>query len=235
MLLNTLFYVLLIGIASSTFLTAGLFMSRATIERLAQNAVAPAYQRAAGALQQTIAADMQNGGLPDPLPAFTPLPAFCVDSACNYKASETIAVVQNSGGAACDASSPNCAINEEANGYVNEQRVAARITVTVAAPGGETLVTRSAGVILRTFAAAPYAAIIGSRDGSFDGIAAAGTAGDDGGTLPATPDPCAGAPPDNDTVIRVAYRNAVTNACSNGSSFRSNAYSAGSTDAGWAP
>lgn len=235
MLANALFYVLLIGIASSTFLTAGLFMSRLTIERLAQNAIAPAYQRAAAVLQQTVVTDMQSGGLPEPLPSFTPLPSSCIDSACNYTAHETIAVEPNAPSAACDASSPNCAVNEESNGYVNEQRVAARITVTITAPGGETLATRSADVILRTFATPPFAAIAGARDGSFGGLPPAQTAGDAGGTLPATPNPCASAPPDDDTVIRVAYRNAVTNACTDGSTFRNNAYSASSPNSGWSP
>jgi hypothetical protein len=235
MLVNALFYVLLIAMASSTFLTAGLFMTRVTIVQQARAALAPGYQRAAAALQQTIAADIQHGGVPNPLSSFTPLPAVCADSACTYRASETIAIQQNSSGGTCGYASPNCAVNEESNGYVNEQRVAARITVTVTAPGGETLATRSEDVILRTFAAPPYAAILGARDGSFDGLAPAQTAGDDGGTLPATPNPCASATPDGGTVVRVAYRNTATNACTEGSTFRSNAYSANSAGTGWRP
>jgi hypothetical protein len=223
MFANALFYVALIAMTSSTLLSAGLFMARVTIARQAEAALTPGYQRAAEALQQRIAAAIQNGGLPNPLPSFTPLPPVCADSACSYKAAETI-VIQ-----------PDGAINEEANGYVNEHRVTAHISVTVRAPGGEMLATRSDDVIVRTFDTPPYAAITGANDGSFDGLSQGQTAGDAGGTLPATPNPCGGTAPGDDTVIRVAYRNTVTGACTDGSQFRSNASSAASNSSGWRP
>lgn len=235
MLANALFYVMLIALASSAFLTAGAYMSRATIERLAQAAVAPAYQRAVSVLQHAIAAGMQNSNQPQPLPSFTPLPAKCVDPACTYKARATIAVQAAPTPASCDASSANCAQNEEANAYVEEGRVAARITVTVVSAGGETLAVRSQDAIFRTFAVPPYAAIIGARDGSFDGLASLRTAGDDGGTLPATPDPCGTPGADGNTAVRVAYRNAVTSACTDGSSWRDGAYSAAANSNSWSP
>jgi hypothetical protein len=98
--------------------------------------------------------------------------------------------------------------------------------------------TRSTDVVLRTIATAPYVIIAGARDGSFDDIASSNAAGDDGGVPPATPDPCGSAAPGvaDDTSIRVAYRNATTNACSNGSKWRSSSYNvSGSSPTGWSP
>lgn len=244
MLANALFYVALIALAASTLLSAGLAMTRAGIHRLAQTYISAGYQRAATSLQETLADDLRAGPLPSPMPSFAPLPAACVDSAspCRYESSETIALTNSSSpvtAGQCDPGQTNCASNEQANSYVDESRITARITVTItAASDGSVLATRSSDVIVRTMNTPPYAVISGSRDGSFDDVAAMHAAGDDGGILPATPNPCAAqvSGTADDTAVRVAYRNETTNACTDGSAWRTESYSssAGSVS-GWSP
>jgi hypothetical protein len=239
-LANALFYVALIAMAASTLLSAGAAMTRVTILRLSQSALNSGYQRAAAALQQRLATEIAARGFPSPLPSFTPLPQACAggSAACTYKTGATIALTQpapETFAAACNPSSSNCATNEEANVYVDEHRLSARITVSVSGPDGTVLVARSADVVLRTFSIPPYVAIAGSRDGSFDSFATDRAPGDDSGALPATPDPCASAAPASDTVVRVAYRNAVTNACIDGSAWRDGSYSVDGSAAGWSP
>jgi hypothetical protein len=223
-----------------TFLSAGIAMTRATIHRVAQTYVAAGFQRAEFTLEQALVNDLQQGAAPSPLPTFTPLPPVCVDSSnpCRYQTSETIAVTQTSQAAmstVCDTTQTNCASNEQANSYVNESRVTARIGVNVIAADGSTLATRSVDVILRMMKTPPYFAIAGTRDATFDDVAAGNASGDDGGITPATPNPCATAAlgTTDDTAVRVAYRNQITNACSDGSSWRTASYNSNSGVQGW--
>jgi hypothetical protein len=240
---NALFYVALVAVIATTFLSAGLAMTRATIHRLSKTYVAAGYQRAISSLQTTLANDMQSGALPNPLPTFTPIPSTCVDSSnpCKYMTAETIAFTQSSTPSpvtVCDEAQSNCASNEQANVYVNESRVTARISVTVTTVDGIVLTTRTGDVVLRTMNTPPYVVLAGARDGAFDDIVSAHAAGDDGGAPPATPNPCAAVAPGtaDDTVVRVAYRNRTTNACTDGSSWRTASYNTRNrTASGWSP
>lgn len=242
MLANALFYVALLSIAAMTFLSAGLTMTRVSATRMAETYLAVGYQRGIASLERSIAANVQSGGLLNPLPTFTPLPPACADGGvpCLYETSATISL---SSGAitstACDSSQSNCAANEQANAYISESRIPARITVVVTTSrDGAQLATRSSDVILRTIATPPYVVAAGARDGSLDAIASSRAAGDDGGAPPATPNPCSSASPGtaDDTAIRVAYQNAATNACTDGSQWRSSGYTVNSASAsGWSP
>ena len=229
MLANALFFVALLAVAATTFLSAGLAMTRAAGTRLAQSYLSEGYQRAVSALQQSVAAQIQSGHGASPLPTFTPLPAQCAgtQTPCTYETSAVISSV----------TAASAATNEQANSYVNEARVAARITAIVTNSAGVQLATRSSDVLLRTIATPPYVLISGARDGSFDAITTRHTAGDDGGLPPATPDPCntAAAGESDDTAIRVAYENAETNACADGSSWRSPAYPTPTSVPAWSP
>jgi hypothetical protein len=121
---------------------------------------------------------------------------------------------------------------------VSEDRIAARITVTVTDAQKNPIMTRSADVTFKLLRVAPYAVAASFRDGSFDGLATAAAAGDDGGVAPATPNPCASAAAgsSDDTAIRVAYRNVQSNACTDGSAWRTASYSqSSSAPAGWSP
>ncbi len=241
MLVNALFYVALIAAIALTFVSAGLAMTRTTIHRMAQTYVTAGYQRAAGSLEQTLSADLQSGALPSPLPAFTPIPPACVDPACSYETAESIALTQTSTPApspTCDPAQSNCASNEQTNPYVQEGRITARITVTVTGSDGSVLATRSGDVILRTLRAPPYVVLAGARDGSFAQVLPGRAPGDDAGIAPLSVDPCAApaAGVSDDTVVRAAYRNRNTNACTDGSSWRTSSYSSSAGGAsGWSP
>lgn len=229
MLANALYFVALIAVAAMTFLSAGLAMTRAASTRLAQSYLTEGYQRAVSALQQSVAQEIQTTGSTTPLPVITPLPAQCAGgkSPCRYETSATISFLTTAAPA----------VNEQANAYVNEGRIAARITAIVTNTGGMQLATRESDVALRTIATAPYVLISAARDGTLDSIPARQRAGDDGGVPPATPDPCgsAGAGASEDTAIRVAYENAATNACSDGSAWRSPPYPGPTSAPGWSP
>lgn len=240
MLAGALFYVALIALVATTILSAGMAMTRAAATRMAQSYLAAGYQRANASLMQTIASEMQSGGIPSPAPTFTPLPPMCANTGCTYSTSANIALAQTAlptTGPSCDPAQSNCATNVQGNSYVQESRVTAAITVDVLDSGGTPVATRSSTVILRTMNAPPYVAIVGARDGAFDDVASSHAAGDDGGAPPATPNPCATPSPGiaDDTTARVAYRNVATNACTDGSTWGDASYSAGASNAGWSP
>lgn len=234
---NVLFYIALVTLITSTSLCAGLAMTRATAHRLAQTYIAAGFQRAQTSLQQTLAAQLQAGPLPSPMPTFTPLPQTCAGAGpCKYKIGASIALTRISGSSVasqCDETLSNCASNEQSNAYVNETRITARITVTVsAAADGEPLASRTQDVVLRTMSTPPYAVVAGTRDGSFDDVLAKHAAGDDGGQAATIPNPCASTPAQgasDDTVVRVVYRNQTTDACTSGSTWRTESYASETT------
>ena len=240
MLAGALYYIALVALVGATILSAGLAMTRVTISRMAQPYITAGYQRALASLEQTVSSDMQAGGVPYPAPTFTPIPAECANAACTYKTSETIALTTAAApvnAAACDASQTNCAPNVQSNAYVAESRLTAQISVTVTDASGATVAMRTGAVILRTFDAPPYVGVAGSREGTFDDIASLHAAGDDGGAPPATPNPCASVSPGvvDDTAVRVAYHNASSGACANGSSWSDASYSSTTATNGWSP
>lgn len=228
MLLNAIFFVVLLATVAAGFLSAGLAMTRVAAIRGAQAYVNQTYQRASASAQDTLARYMSSGGIPDPAPSMTPLPQACVDARCTFTTSADIRLIAlpQTVSTACDPSQSSCAQDEEANAYVDERRYAARITAIVRDAGGNVLARRTDDLVLRTIAQPPYVVPAGARDGSFDGISASQAAGDDGGAPPATPAPCAQSSPGSSqsTQIRVAYRNAVTAACTDGSAWRGASY-----------
>lgn len=239
MLAGAMSYVALIALVAATILSAGLAMTRMSITRMTQPYLAAAYTRAVASVQQTVAAQMQAGGIPYPAPSFTPIPAACADASCTYTATATISLLENAAptaGPSCDPLQTNCAANVQTNGYVGESRVTALVTAYVRDRSGAALASRSGTVVLRTMAAPPYAAIAGTRDAAFDDLSGAHALGDDGGSALATADPCASDAPgiSDDTRVRVAYRNQTTNACTDGSSWAQASYS-GAAASGWAP
>lgn len=240
MLAGVLAYVALIALVAATILSAGMAMTRLTIERMTRPYFSSGYQRAAASLQQTVAADMQSGGVPYPAPTFTPIPAACANSTCTYLTAETITLTQEAPatpGPACDASQTNCAPNVQTNSYVAESRLTAQITVNILDAQGYSIATRTGTVLLRTLKSPPYVAIAGARDGAFDDVLNAANAGDDGGAPPATPNPCAASTlsVSDDTAVRVEYRNKNTNACTDGSAWGNSSYGARSNSSGWSP
>ena len=228
MVLNALFYVLLLAVLTFAVLGTGLNAARIAVREHAKSAFAAGFARADAVLIQTVGAQLRSSGSVSPLPSFTPLPAECTDGACTGTLSETIAVTQIAAPSpvpSCDPAVSQCATNVQTNPFVNESRIAARITVTLAAANGAAIATRSAGVIVRTMQTPPYAAIAGSL-------------GDDGGAAPATPNPCAAwvAGSSADTQVRVQYRNIAGAGCSDASSWSAASYSSvPDSPAGWSP
>ncbi|HET9393049.1 MAG TPA: hypothetical protein VFO29_06000 [Candidatus Rubrimentiphilum sp.] len=214
MLVNALVCVALIALAATTILSAGLVTTRVSVHRLAQTYLSQGYQRAVDTLETNIAAYAQAGSIPSPLPTFTPLPPLCADAnpPCAFTSTATITLSRGNATAS----------NQEANAYVAEDRLAAHISVAVRAPDGTLLATRDNDLTLRTMLSPPYVAIAGARDATFDDVAFGNLVGDDGGKPPATANPCAAgaAGSSDDTVVRVAYKNAQTGACTDGSSWR---------------
>ncbi len=230
MLANALVCVALIALAANTILSAGLISGRLAVHRAAQTYVNREYQRAAQALLSEIALFARNNSFPDPLPTFTFAPA-CVDDRdpCGFTGSAAVSAQfgDSDSPAPCDTGWA-CANNEQRNAYVAERRIVATISVSVQAGDGSVLATRESDVTLRTLNAPPYVAIAGARDRTTDAVSAAGLPpGEDAGRPPATANPCASSSPgaSDDTVVRAAYENAQTGACSDASEWRSSPYS----------
>jgi len=240
MLGGALYYVALIALVATTILSASLAMTRMAVTRMAQPYLAAGYQRALTSLQERIAADMRSGGMPNPLPTFTPLAPMCANATCTYTAAETLALAQSTEptpGPSCDPSQSNCAVNVQTNAYVGESRLTALITVTLKDSAGSIVATRTGTSVLRTFEGPPYVAVAGSREDNFDETSSARTTGDDGGTAAATPNPCASANAGaaDDTSVRVAYRNVKTAACTDGSTWGNASYTMSGSSDGWGP
>ncbi len=240
MLAGALYYTALVAVVAATILSAGLAMTRMTIARAAQPYVAVGYQRALATLERSISASMQAGGLPNPAPSPTTIPAGCANVSCTYTTTENIAFTNAdapTAGPSCDPEQTSCAPNVQRNAYVSESRLAALITVNVDDSSGAAVATRTSAVVLRTFSTPPYVAIAGTRDGTFDDVSGAHAAGDDGGTLPATPNPCASSAAGvaDDTAVRVAYRNDVTEACSDAGAWANASYDSSRGSNGWSP
>jgi len=228
-LANALVCVALIAFAANTILSAGLLSARASVHRLAQTYLNQEYQRALDSLQAGVAAYGQSA-LVSPLPSFTPLPTLCVDARtpCGFSGTASITLMRDDIAAApapCDTALA-CADNEQANVYVSERRLTARISVTVRAGDSSILAMRDADLTLRVMNAPPYVAIVGASYRSIDAIPSGEPAGEDAGRPPATSNPCAAGSPGSadDTVVRVAYENAQSGACSDGSAWRTTSF-----------
>lgn len=179
-------------------LSAGLLHARMSVHRVAQSYLKQGYQRAVDALLAAPSATLGS------------LPALCVDTSvpCHFTTEATIAFA-----------SPAPFYNRQANLYVNEDRIGTQITITVRAADGTPLAARAFDLLLRRTASPPYVALAGARDETFGNATLEGMIGDDGGLPPATANPCSSAAQgtSDDTVVRVAYQNAQTGACIDGS------------------
>lgn len=250
MLANAVVLSAIVMLATVATLSAQLAMTRATIHRQAAQYIQIGFDRAAASLQSSIASGIRNGtldprALASPLPAFTPLPVLCVgaQAPCSDFTTATIVLTNTVDVAAsatpfpCDARTTNCALALESDAHVDEGRVAAQIVVRILAADGTLLATRAENVTLRTFATAPYAAVSGARDRSFDAPYPLDTEGDDGGLRSgAAPSACASSAPPDDTTVRVAYVNARSGACTDGSRWQQDGWSnANGNTSGWTP
>jgi hypothetical protein len=239
MLASAIFFLAILAVVAATMLSAGVAMTRADIHRLAQSYLSAGEEQAVQSITKTLSTAMSGGALPSPMPTIAPGAPACADQRCTYLVAESVVFTSTMPalGSTCDVQQTNCAVNDQANAFVNEDRFTARVTVTVTDTGKNVLAARSDDVLFRTLQTPPYLAVVGHRDGTLDDISAANAAGDDGGLPPATPNPCdSPAASTDDTTIRVAYQNAQSGACSDGSSWEAGSYSqTGSAPQGWSP
>lgn len=203
----------LIAFVVSTILSAGLLHARMTVHRVAESYLNQGTQRAVDALLGALGNYESARSPQGALPSIAPLPPVCVDNStpCRFTTEADITF-----------ESPAPSYNRQTNPYINEDRVGAQITATVRASDGSPLASRASHLILRVTTSPPYVAIAGARDQTFGNVAPAGQTGDDGGLPPATPNPCSSTTQGtaDDTVVRVAYQNAQTGACTDGSIWR---------------
>ncbi len=256
MLANALVLALVVVLAGGAILESGAAMARVATHLAAERYTQAGYERGLSALESSVANDIARGADPRTGPfaqPSAPAPQCAVPGApCSIELRESLAITtlapvaaSPAPAASCDPAAPNCAEDLDENGGVREGRVSGAIAISVTGADGSTLLARVRTVTLRTFAVAPYAAITGTRDGSIDDAARATSEGDDGGIAPptgpasacATPVPTAsGAPNAADTLIRIAYVNAASNACTDGTQMESGPWQNGNAQSPqWSP
>lgn len=118
--------------------------------------------------------------------------------------------------------SAGCAVYLQSNSHVGESRASFTISEAVLASNGDVLMTRSGTVAFRTFANAPYAALVGSLDQTLDAISNGGT-GDDGGNASGTAA----------TLIHVQYQQSATGARSSGDVWRAHDERTATSTSAW--
>lgn len=188
MLIRTMVLVAFIAMLGETIVYASAALARMSFHARESAAVRSAFQDAVHAAQQAAI----SGRLPQPRTTC----AYADASGCEIRVSTTIATATPVPGATpnvCPAA--DCTIYMQGNTHVAESRSSFTIVERVLAANGDVMMRRSATVSFRTFATAPYAALVGSLDATLDAIDRSG-AGDDGGS---------GSTADS-TLIHVEYR-----------------------------
>lgn len=235
MLLNACALLALMSTLVLALLGSELDVARTVTQRAAIAALQNGRDRAVAAVLAEARIAMRAGTAPSPMPAVAPIAGACADARCTMTARAAVAWV--------DAPANDCGTGDacvsalQTNPLAAEGRALARITVTVAAPDGTALAKRAYDLALRLLPVAPYVAVTGLREDSFDGLGAQASSGDDGGIPAPLPRPCATASAESaQTDVAVTYRNAGTGACTDGSAFGSGAYAVTAPNAtGWNP
>jgi len=133
-------------------------------------------------------------GVPVPQPSATC--AYATNDGCSITVKTTVAIATpNPGSTPPSCASAACSVYMQNNSHVGESRASYAVTAQLLAADGGVMATRSGLVAFRTFATAPYAALVGSVDATLDAITNGG-AGDDGGSASQT----------NATLIHVDYQ-----------------------------
>jgi hypothetical protein len=119
-------------------------------------------------------------------PSISALKSTCAvtdTTSCPFRYRIQATITAGSSSAASGGADP--ASNLQA-AVIDEQRVSARVTVTIVGPAGAVLGTRTRFLTYRVFETAPYAVISGSRDSATVNGANSAAQGDSGGS-PGTP------------------------------------------------
>lgn len=200
---------------TSMFGTAGA-LANVAVRRAAARYADSGYTWAVQRLRAGIVAQISAGTDPrGPFASLSPAP-FCAaqTQTCDFAVDPQIEIEPATlppSPLAC-SSGQSCAQNLQSNAYVREARVSAHIVVLVTTADGSLLARRAQFLTLRTFGTPPY-------------VASAGVSDDAGLDGPVSPAPCASPDPSasftQDTMVGVAYQNAQTGACADGSSWTS--------------
>lgn len=138
----------------------------------------------------------QNAAAGGSIPQPSATCAYATNLGCAITVKTAIAVpAPNPGSTPSSCTNAACTVYLQNNSHVGESRATYEITAQVIAANGDVMMTRAGVVAFRTFATAPYAALVGSFDATLDAIANGGV-GDDAGSASQT----------NATLIHVEYQ-----------------------------
>ncbi len=222
MLLRTLFLLALLGVLGETIAHGAAALAQAALrERAAdavRSAIASGTYSAQASIAQAIAADPQASAFAAPAPIATC--AYGDASGCEIDVVTSFATPTAAPSSPASCPQADCTVMLQENSAVTEARASFVISSTASAASGAQLAARSQLVAYRTFATAPYAAIVGGTDASIDGLAAGGP-GDD-----------AGAP---NSLITVEYDASGTGAASAGNVWQPVVESSATSAPAWDP
>ncbi len=171
MLLRTMFLVALLVIVAETIVHGAAALAQVALYQRALDAARTAFVSGVHAAQAAVVA----GTTPAPVASC----AYADTHGCEIDVQTTF-TVPTPGAAATSCPGTACTIVLQGNSAVGEARKAFVISSTVSAASGAILAARAGTVTFRTFATAPYAAVVGSADGTLDALMNGGT-GDDAG------------------------------------------------------
>lgn len=183
MLLRTVFLLALLAVLGETIVHGAASLAQSALRQRALDAARVAFvsgvRAAQASVAQSVAANPQTSSFAAPAPIATC--AYADANGCEIN-------VQTSFAAPSAAPSPSpsscpgtaCTIVLQSNSTVSEARASFVIASVVSAASGATLASRSGVVAFRTFAAPPYASIVGGTDATLDALINGG-AGDDAG------------------------------------------------------
>jgi hypothetical protein len=174
MLVRTMVLIAFAAVLGETIVYGAAALARMSFHAREHAAVRVAF---ASAIEQA-----QRAAAGAAIPAPSAMCAYATETGCAVTVRTAIAVPTAVPGATpSSCPSDACTVYMQNNSHVAESRASYSITAQVLASNGDVLMTRSAVVGFRTFAAPPYAALAGLLDTTLDAIADGGS-GDDGGS-----------------------------------------------------
>jgi hypothetical protein len=171
MLLRTIFTLAFLAILSESLVHGAAALAQAALRERAIDAVRVAFASGTRSAQASLATGTT------PLPQATC--AYADASGCAILVQTTFATPAPAPSASTCPGTP-CTIVMQGNTVVSESRAQMLVFAVATAANGAQLAQRGGAVAFRTFAPAPYAAIVGGADGTIDPIMDGGP-GDDAG------------------------------------------------------
>ncbi|HTX56707.1 MAG TPA: hypothetical protein VMD47_06355 [Candidatus Acidoferrales bacterium] len=173
MLLRTIFLLALLAVTAETIVHGAASLAQAALRQRALDAARTGIVTGVGSARSALA----SGRTPAPVATC----AYADANGCELNLQTTFATPTPAAAPAPSACPGTpCTVMLQDNTAVSEGRAAFIITAAVSAASGAPLATRSAIVTFRTFAAAPFASIVGGTDASLSALLNGGS-GDDAG------------------------------------------------------